>query len=100
MAVANMIGMERVIHTLQVLALCLPQLATERVIVVDMLDNGSFEETSALGLPWWRTSRGAGQLGDDASLVTLAGDFAEQPIAAYAPLAAQLVIEGEVRGDG
>ena len=95
-----MIGMERVNHILQVLALCLPQQAPERVIVVDMLDNGSFEESSALGVPWWRTSRGAEQLAADSSLVTRAGDFAEQPIAAYAPLASQLVIEGEVQGDG
>jgi hypothetical protein len=92
--------MEPVIHILQVLALCLPQQAPERVIVVDMLDNGSFEETSPLGVPWWRTSRGAAQVAGDSSLVTLANDFAEQPIAAYAPLARQLVIEGEVHGDG
>ena len=101
--------MERVIHTLQILALgavslgCSLQQAPERVVVADLLDNGSFEETSVLGVPWWRTSRGAEQLASDEGkpcLATRAGDFAEQPIAAYAPLAARLVIEGEVRGDG
>src|SRR5258707_15496871 len=104
MAVASMIGMERVLHTFQILALalatlsCQVQLAPERVIAVDLLDNGSFEEQSAEGLPWWRTSRGAAQVSSDAGrpcLVTRAGEFAEQPIAAYAPRAAQLVIEGE-----
>jgi hypothetical protein len=98
-----------VIHTLQTLALCLaalacrPQQAPERVLVLDLLDNGSFEEQAPQGVPWWRTSRGAAQLASDAGancLVTRAGEFAEQPIAAYAPLSAQLVIEGEVRGDG
>jgi len=98
-----MIGMRPVIHTLQVLALCLPQQAPERVLVVDLLDNGNFAEQAAEGVPWWRTSRGAGQLSSDAGrpcLVTLPGEFAEQPIAAYAPLAGQLVIEGELRGSG
>ena len=101
--------MRRVIHTLQILALCLPLLACsrqqppERVITLDLLDNGSFEEQSPEGVPWWRTSRGAAQLASDAGrpcLVTRAGEFAEQPVAAYAPLAAEMVFEGEVRGDG
>jgi hypothetical protein len=98
-----------VIHTLQALALCFaalgcePQQAPERVIVVDLLDNGSFEEQAAEGVPWWRTNRGAAQQVFQANVRCLAthpGDFAEQPIAAYAPLASRLVIEGEVRGDG
>src|SRR6188508_2950690 len=109
MAVASMIRMPRVIHTLQILALCLPALACsrqappERVVTVDLLDNGDFAEQSPEGVPWWRTSRAAAQIASDGGkpcLATRAGDFAEQPIAAYAPLAEQLVLEGEVHGDG
>ncbi len=95
--------MEPVIRTLQVLALCLPQQAQERVITVDLLDNGSFAEQSPEGVPWWRTKRGVEQqrlFQGDPCLLTKGDDWAEQPIAAYAPLAEQLVIEGEVHGDG
>lgn len=104
------------IHTLHVLALCTQAAASagqpaEPVIVVDLLDNGSFTETAGEAvdehgfhpLPWWRTSRGNEQqiyYANARCLQTRAGDFAEQPIAAYAPLAGQLLIEGEVEGGG
>jgi hypothetical protein len=109
--------MERVIHTLQILALCLPALACrpqqppERVIALDLLDNGSFEESAGAAadeqgahpIAWWRTRRGREQLQlseGKPCLLTRADDWAEQPIAAYAPLASRLVLEGEVHGDG
>src|SRR5690349_8905879 len=106
MAEASMIRMRRVIHTLQILALCLPALACsrqappERVLTLDLLDNGSFAERSPEGVPWWRTKRGIEQHLGDPCLLTKGDDWAEQPIAAYAPLAEQLAIEGEVHGDG
>src|SRR6185295_17826682 len=102
MAGASMIRMGRVIHTLQILALVrtlVPTLAlslagcsdppAERVVVLDLLDNGSFAERSAEGLPWWRSARGNAQQVEREGapcLLTGPGDLAEQPIAAYAPL--------------
>jgi hypothetical protein len=77
-----------------------------------LIDNGSFaeidvdalDELGAHPIPWWRSARGMQQViatKDGAhELVTKEGGWAEQPIAAYAPLAAQLVIEGEVWGPG
>lgn len=82
----------------------------ERVIAPDLLDNGGFEERSdaedELGLrpvPWWRTSRGQEQLVSESgrpALRTAGKEWAEQPLAAFAPLAGGLVLEGEVRGSG
>lgn len=85
--------------------------AAERVLPVDLLDNGDFAE-SAEGIedeegrqpiPWWRSAAGRAQLVEDEgrpALRTGAGQWAEQPVAAYAPLVSGLVIEGQVSGAG
>lgn len=77
----------------------------------DLLDNGGFEDplpdfTDARGVrrvPWWESSAGGAQLGREAGrafLRTGPGQWARQPVAAYAPLADRLRVSGEVRGRG
>ncbi|MBL8860798.1 MAG: hypothetical protein JNK02_02205 [Planctomycetes bacterium] len=80
----------------------------ERTIAWNALANGDFEERGGVGspaaIPWWRSTRGAAQLEAAAELgrvlVTEPGEHAEQPFAAYAPLARELVVDGRVRGAG
>jgi hypothetical protein len=78
----------------------------------DLIDNGSFaeidvdalDELGAHPIPWWRSARGMQQViatKDGAhELVTKEGGWAEQPIAAYAPLARSIEIRGSVAGRG
>jgi hypothetical protein len=85
---------------------------TENVLRVDLLDNGDFGDVEvavrdARGLrplPWWRSSGGLDQVLELApgrhALRTKSGEWAEQPIAAYAPLAEHLEIVGKVSGRG
>ncbi len=88
-----------------------PNVPAERVLQVDLLDNGDFDEAAddVVGeqgqkpIPWWRSSAGRAQLVEDdgrAALSTKSGEWAEQPVAAYAPLVDELVIEGELSGAG
>lgn len=77
----------------------------------DLLDNGDFAEElpafpDAEGrrrVPWWETPQGAEQLeraGARPALRTASGEWARQPLAAYAPAASGLRLRGEVRGRG
>jgi hypothetical protein len=83
----------------------------EATLRINLIDNGSFEENhGAQGadavrlIPWWRSARGSNQLRsiDPAGsvLVTKGEDWAEQPVAAYAPLAEKLVVRGRVTDRG
>lgn len=85
--------------------------AQERVVSVQLLDNGFFTQTDvqvtdAEGLrpvPWWRTSRGLEQIetrDGRSCLRTAPGEWAEQPLPAYAPLTGGSSIQGEVLGAG
>ncbi len=83
--------------------------APERVLEVQLLDNGDFSERIAPGaetaqlLPWWRADLGAKQVvlqGEEAWLGTLGEVRARQPIAAYGPLAGGVRIAGRLRGPG
>lgn len=72
------------------------------------LRNGGFEERgdaiSPAQIPWWRSQRGSAQLetGAEGATVLRTGpaEHAEQPVAAYAPLAQRLRVTGRVRGAG
>lgn len=88
-----------------------PPPAAERVLAVDLLDNGAFDESAegiedergARPIPWWRSAAGRAQLVENEgrpALRTARGEWAEQPIAAYAPLVSGMRIEGEVCGAG
>ncbi|HTF87327.1 MAG TPA: hypothetical protein VK843_02880 [Planctomycetota bacterium] len=74
---------------------------------VDLLDNGSGAELSdapegderRMLLPWWASSGAARAVPPTGRAVELApGAMLSQPIAAYAPLASLLTIEGRVHG--
>ena len=81
----------------------------ERVLEVQLLDNGDFAErvdpesgASEL-LPWWDADYGAKQVvvEDGVSWLGTLGDVrARQPVAAYAPLAGGVRVEGRLRGPG
>jgi len=75
----------------------------ESVAQFSALDNGSFSETSANCIPWWR-SEGAGveveTKDGTAWLLTPPGARAWQPVAAYAPLVSGLVVRGRMSGTG
>ena len=90
-----------------------PPLATsaEDVRLFSLLDNGDFAEepptfvdgSGVRRIPWWRSSHGAELLrelpdGGGTFLRTGAGQWAEQPFAAYAPLIDGLVLRGRVLG--
>lgn len=80
----------------------------EPVVHWSALRNGTFEEEAGAAgpraIPWWRSTRGAEQVesvaGGGKRLRTGPGEHAEQPIAAYAPLAGGIRIRGRVRGAG
>ncbi len=59
---------------------------------------GGADPEGQVRVPWWRTARGAPQLarGEGRGLRVGPGLWAEQPIAAYAPLADSLVLEVEL----
>ena len=78
---------------------------------VQLIDNPRFEEPAPAvetagapqPIPWWRTARGVEQLveRDGATWLGTAGSLeAEQPFAAYAPLAESLVVRGRMSGRG
>ena len=87
----------------------------EDVLVMQLLDNPSFEEGlpeapegSPAQVPWWRSTQGADQLLtrelEDGTKQTWlwvkAGVSAEQPLAAYGPTAGGIVITAHVSGSG
>jgi hypothetical protein len=80
----------------------------EPVVLVPLLDNGREPESArAPGaeverIPWWLASEGAGVIAVDSEhwLSTPGESTLRQPIAAYAPLAGDLVVRGRVRGQG
>lgn len=92
-------------------AVCLETSRAEDTHAFNLLDNGGFEEASP-GLrgrdgleriPWWKSSAGASMIEGEESahfLVTRAGAWARQPVAAYGPLASELQVRGRVRGSG
>ena len=81
------------------------------VLRVDLLDNGSFAErdvevaggSGAGPIPWWRSANGLEQ-GEErdgvATLRTRWKEWAEQPVAGYAPLARGVALRGKLRGEG
>lgn len=84
--------------------------ATRRI---DLVDNGHFHAENFDGrdsngvrpIPWWRSAHGMAQIHatpapDGYVLATEKGEWAEQPVAAYAPLAGALEIRGRVSGRG
>ncbi|MCP3914604.1 MAG: hypothetical protein GY711_03490 [bacterium] len=90
-----------------------PSLAAQdgSTVSFDLLDNGDFAEAppkilDADGLrriPWWRTGKGAEQRIEAEgrpALRTGEGEWAEQPVAAYAPAIDGLVVSGAVHGSG
>ena len=91
---------------------CLPESShAEEVQLFNMLDNSGFEEeapaspdrSGLVRIPWWNSSGGASMLRGKAGerrLLTEGGGFARQPVAAFAPLAEQLVVRGRLRGSG
>ncbi len=83
----------------------------EPVRSFDLLDNGDFteapprqrDERGTQRIPWWRASGGTLQLEERAGrpcLRTADGEYAEQPVPLYAPLASGLLIRGAVGGRG
>jgi hypothetical protein len=81
--------------------------------MIDLVDNGRFrsenpdqlDSNGVRPIPWWRSAHGMAQIHlapapDIQVLTTGAGEWAEQPIAAYAPLAGSLAIRGRVSGRG
>jgi hypothetical protein len=80
----------------------------EPVLLFAMLRNGDFrvaEEPDVVpgAIPWWLQRGEASRVVDlegERWLVTRAGGVAYQPIPAYAPLAAGIVVRGRVRGAG
>ncbi len=104
-------GIRACIAAAMLAAAATAQAPAEAVFRWSALDNGGFDEEppafrDAQGLrriPWWRSARGAEQLVEDAagrSLRTGPGEWAEQPFAAYAPLASELLVTGRLRGAG
>ncbi|MEO6709326.1 MAG: hypothetical protein ABI054_11735, partial [Planctomycetota bacterium] len=93
-----------------VVALVLAQAALaqeERVLRVDLLDNGSGAELSdapegderRMLLPWWTSSGAARAVPPTGRAVEVApGAVLSQPIAAYTPLSTRLTIQGRVEG--
>jgi hypothetical protein len=92
-----------------------PAAAREDVLVMQLLDNPSFDEGlpvagagGAQQVPWWRTTKGAEQLmtrelegGTSEAWLWVGGDAsAEQPLAAYGPTAGGIVITARVSGAG
>jgi hypothetical protein len=81
--------------------------AAEPVLAWPAIDNGAFDAAPPAAadaggvrrIPWWRSARGAEQL-EGGRLRTAAGEWAEQPVAAYAPLARGLAIRGRAGGAG
>lgn len=77
---------------------------------IDVLDNGDFEEASTRPdpqgrprIPWWRTEAGSPRVErseDGARLVTAAEERISQRVFAWAPAIDQLVLRGEVEGEG
>ncbi len=75
----------------------------------NLLDNGDFQERfdgedpdRSARVPWWVT-RGAAKQVQEAEgcwLLTPVGGGASQPLAAYAPMAQEMRIQGRVRGRG
>jgi hypothetical protein len=85
------------------------QVASERVIVIDMLDNGSgtqpvdapANDVRQYIVPWWTASGTKRSTPVEAAGLELApGASLSQPIAAFAPLAERLLISGVVEGRG
>ncbi len=87
----------------------------EDVLVMQLLDNPSFEEAlpealegATAQVPWWRSTQGAEQLlkreledgTQETWLWVRAGVSAEQPLAAYGPTAGGIVITAHVSGAG
>ena len=87
----------------------------EDVLLVQLLDNPSFEEAlpeTAEGelaqVPWWRSTQGEEQLLEreledgtkETWLWVRGGVSAEQPLAAYTPTAGGIIITAEVAGAG
>lgn len=77
----------------------------------DLLDNGDFaatndtvkDESGKRPIAWWRSSNGMDQIeahGGGMALRTCGDEWAEQPVAAYAPHARTLEIQGRVAGRG
>lgn len=96
---------------LSVLAFGAPSSHAEETLRVNLLDNGDFEEQApghrgprgVVRIPWWRSSHGVEMIVGEAgsrALVTAPEQFAEQPVAAYAPLVEELRVRGEVVGRG
>lgn len=83
----------------------------EPVARIALLANGDFRERRApagvdprFALAWWRANEGAlsveAREGAAPALVVRGTQTASQPLAAYAPLARELVVRGRVRGRG
>lgn len=83
----------------------------EPVARMQLLWNGDFRERTApadvdprFALAWWRSNHGAltveAREGRAPALVLRGSQTASQPIAAFAPLAGELVMRGRVRGAG
>ncbi|MFT5052662.1 MAG: hypothetical protein ACI8QZ_004098 [Chlamydiales bacterium] len=81
------------------------------VLLVSMLDNGTFDQRppqfrDSDGLrrvPWWKSAAGAEQcveLKGRTCLRTAPGEWASQPVAAHAPLQQGLEVRGYVKGRG
>lgn len=93
------------------LAAIAPAAIDEPVARIPLLANGDFHVRSApagvdprFALAWWRANEGALTLeasdGKATVLVVRGTQTASQPLAAYAPLANDLVVRGRVRGNG
>ncbi len=84
----------------------------EPVLRVDLLDNGAFSEAQAAAvdsrgvqpIPWWSSSKGMEQVvalpGGGFALRTKGDEQAEQPVAAFAPLARTWEVRGKAKGRG
>lgn len=79
-----------------------PAQGSEGALLVDLVDNGAFEETVGEdpSIAWWRVRAGAPRRGEDGGLRTAAGDVLDQPLAVYGPLAHRLHLGGRVEGRG
>lgn len=111
MRVEKLTALPMLSQTLCALLLSVPVLGEEPVVWAQLLDNGDFAQVPSMvqdaqgsvPIPWWRTARGRTQLERESQglcLRTGPGEWAEQPIAAYAPLIERLRVKGEVRGQG
>jgi hypothetical protein len=85
--------------------------SAEPVFLSSGLENGDFSlsvpavsDTEGMRrIPWWVSSSGFSQLGASEGgkfLATGPGEFARQPVAAYAPLASGIVVRGNIQGRG